>query len=128
MQRIWFLPMLSIFWIIACESSPSDLGIGLVHFENDFTTVVEFYDKPDDSSKSAFWISLIYEKDSVVAGSSLKKEDLLKFRPIYLRSRKSVLVLRLLEQKNEWLRVITDETNKQEHWIKAEEAKIEIWP
>ena len=128
MQGAWFLIMLSVFWITACDTSQPDVGIGLVHFENDFTTVVKFYDKPQVSGEPAFSASLIYEDDTVFTKTTLKKEDVLKFNPIYLSSGKSILVLQVMEEKGGWLKVITDETNKQEHWIKPAQTKIDTWP
>ncbi|GAB5523364.1 MAG: hypothetical protein Roseis2KO_12360 [Roseivirga sp.] len=104
------------------------MGIGLVHFENDFTTLLKFYDRPDDSSVPVFSANLIYDSTEVGIKTTLKKEGELKFRPLYTLIGRSVAVLRVMHREGEWLRVVTDEISQTEHWLRSPESSIESWP
>lgn len=121
------LILLGVLSFVACSPSNRGVGIGLIHFEKDYTTVLKLYDKPGGEGALAFSVNLVYEDDSVVVKSSLKKEDLLRFNPIYENSAKGILVLQVMEQKDGWLRVVTDDKIKVHHWIRSDNYNIGPW-
>lgn len=121
------LILLCLLSFAACSSSEEGLGIGLVHFENDFTTVLDFYDEPDDSGVPAFSVNLIYDSARIAIKSSLGKHDTLEFNPFYASSGRGMLILQVMERKESWLRIISDDIKGVEHWIELSDMKVERW-
>lgn len=121
------LILLSILSFVSCSPSGEGVGIGLIHFENDFTTLIEFYNLPDDSSVPVFSSNLIYDSARVTIKTSLNKKDTLEFNPFYAIGGKGLLVLQVMERREDWLRVTTDGIKGVSHWFQAPDAQVERW-
>ncbi len=121
------LILLFLLSFLACSPSEEGVGIGLIHFENDFTTLLEFYNLPDDSDAPVFSAKLIYDSARVTIKTTLTKRDTLEFNPFYALSNKGLLVLQVMEQREHWLRVITDDIQGVSHWLQVPDAEVEKW-
>lgn len=122
-----FLMYLIALTLSSCNSSNKEVGIGLVHFENDFTTILDFYDKPGDTGTPVFSVNLIYDSTRVAIKSSLGKHDTLEFNPFYASSGRGMLILQVMERKEGWLRIISDDIKGIEHWVELSDIKVERW-
>lgn len=112
---------------VSCSNSNKEVGIGLIHFEKDLTTLLEFYNLPDDSGVPVFSSNLIYDSARVMIKTTLKKQDTLEFNPFYAIGGKGLLVLQVMERREDWLRVKTDDIKGVSHWLQVPGAQVERW-
>lgn len=126
-QSRLLLLVFAVLWFASCEPSASDVGIGLIHFEDDFTTSLHFYDEPNTTEPPVFKANLIYDSSRVILKTSLKKNDTLKFNPFYALYGRSILVLQIMEREGLWMKVITDDIKGITHWLSLPEKKLKSW-
>ncbi len=124
--RGWYILLIALL-SVSCNSSKEGVGVGLIHFEKDFTTRLDFYSEPDGKGAFVFSAELIYDSTQVQIETTLKKNGDLKFRPFYSLGGRGLVVMRVMDRKGDWIRVLTDDSEKSGHWLKVADPEIETW-
>lgn len=122
--------LLILLIVLACSgcSTGSDVGLGVMHFEDTFSQRLNFYNVPDTLAEPVFYVDIIYEDSVKRVSTSLKAgRDTLAFYPLYLRSGGSLLSLQVIEKKGDWYKVYTDDGSKVMHWVYVKGKVLESW-
>lgn len=118
--------MLLIF--VSCSTAGSDekFGPGVIHFEDNYSQRLYFYNTPDSLSGIVFYVDIIFE-DSVkrVLSSLNRKKDSLDFFPLYKGV--SSLTLQIVDIKGNWYKVYTDDHKAVGHWVYVDDRSHESW-
>ncbi len=112
----------------SCDTSRQGMGEGVIHFERELSTRLDFYTKPDYTTEPVFSVDLVYNSARTYIKTTLKKEGGLDFEPFYVSSGRSLLILQVMEQKGDWVKVITDDIKGVSHWLSKPQEKVEKWP
>ena len=127
-MRDWircFTTALLVLFLASCNSS-HDVGPGVLHFEDIYSQRLEFYNTPDSNTAQAFHVDLIVEDTVRRVHSSLEKGiDTLYFSPLHAGS--SSVSFQVLEQKDNWYKVYTDDIIGVAHWIYVDDREKESW-
>ena len=114
-----------MLFLASCNSS-SGVGPGVLHFEDTYSQRLQFFNSPDSLAAEAFHVDLIVEDTIRRVRTSLKyQDDTLSFYPLFQGS--SSVSFQVLEQKDNWYKVYTDDIIGVAHWIYVDDREKESW-
>lgn len=120
-------PLLLLLLVVACGPSRSPVGLGVLHFEDDFSTTLAFYNNPTSDAKPVFSAQLYSDTARRALRTTLTKRDTIQFNPLYMVGSRSVLALQVFERKDDWFRVYTDDIRRVMHWVQVIDKEVESW-
>lgn len=121
------------FFLIALQlhgcGNTSEIGIGAIHIERQNNIQLEFFDRPKNGLKPVFIVDLFLDSSNLKVKSNVGEFDTVKFDPLYFFPERGVLVLRVVEERKGWLKVITFSSKDQQiaHWLLLPNAKVDNW-
>jgi hypothetical protein len=125
----WLFNTIYLFLIlVSCSSSDSveNFGPGVIHFEDNYSQRLSFYNTPDSLSRIVFYVDIIFEDSVKKVQSSLnRKKDSLDFFPLYKGV--SSLTLQIVDMKGNWYKVYTDNHKAVGHWVYVDDRSYESW-
>lgn len=111
----------------SCIKSSDGWGLGVVHIETDSTHTVEFYKFPD-SKHLFFTINLVYEEGTVSINTSEEFEGRLQeFNPLFMNSNQGIVVLKVTDVSEDWLRVVSNSDTNTQYWLKNVDYVHDSW-
>lgn len=111
------------------SGNPSKVGIGVFHIELQNNVQLEFFDQPKNGLQPVFIVDLFLDSSNLKVKSNVSEFGTLKFVPLYDASERGVLALRVVEKREDWIKVITDSSKDQHvaHWFFSPNAKVDNW-